>query len=357
MKKLLLLSALLATSCAPLHGGGKDSKPIDPDSVRIYTSLYPDVIEQLKPIVDAEVAKRVPGIKVDWVQGGSERIRKRVDQEMADHFCPGDVLLTSDPAYYQSLAAAGKLVPYDSPEAARQPGDLRDPSGSWATARFSTMVIGIAADSKKKVESFKDLMDPAKDMRISIGDPDFSGTNLTTVGRLVGRYGWDYYKALKEKKAVVAGSNGTVMDRVETGTTDAGVVLLENLLAVKAKGSKVKIVFPSDGAIVIPGPIALLPHSRKARGAKAVYDALLSVDVQKAMVEKGFMHAADPSVPPPTGAPVLDKLLAGQPLSSVYQPLADPAGVKKEFAALFSREAVAQPEPSPTPSASPAPKP
>src|SRR6476620_378430 len=130
MKKLLLLSALFATSCAPLRGG-KGSKPIDPDSVRIYTSLYPDVIEQLKPVVDEQVAKRLAGIKVEWVQGGSERIRKRVDQEMAAGFCPGDVLLTSDPAYYQSLAAAGKLVPYDSPEAARQPGDLRSPDGSW----------------------------------------------------------------------------------------------------------------------------------------------------------------------------------------------------------------------------------
>src|SRR5437763_7298448 len=119
MRKLLFpMLALLIASCAPRHG----SRPVDPDSVRVYTSLYPDVIEAIKPIVDAEVAKRTPGIKIEWVQGGSERIRKRIDQEMAARFCPGDVLLTSDPAYYRTLAKAGRLIPYDSPEAARQPG-------------------------------------------------------------------------------------------------------------------------------------------------------------------------------------------------------------------------------------------
>src|SRR5205809_721572 len=120
MKKLLLLTSLALASCAPFGHGPR--KPIDPDSVRVYTSLYPDVIEAVKPTVEAEVAKRLAGIKIEWVQGGSERIRKRVDQELKDGFCPGDILLTSDPAYYRSLAASGRLINYDSPEAARQPG-------------------------------------------------------------------------------------------------------------------------------------------------------------------------------------------------------------------------------------------
>src|SRR6478736_2498744 len=99
MRRGLLILSLLAAACAPTHG--PNGKPIDPDSVRVYTSIYPNVIEALKPVVDAELAKTMPGIKVEWVQGGSENIRRRLDREFKQRGgSPGDLLLTSDPAFY-----------------------------------------------------------------------------------------------------------------------------------------------------------------------------------------------------------------------------------------------------------------
>lgn len=325
----------------------------NPDRVRIYTSLYPAVVSAIKPAVEKQVAAAMPGVRVDWVQGGSSYLRRQLDGELAKGESAADLLLTTDPSHYVALKEAGRLLPYESPQAARLPADTKEPEHLWTVARYSVMVIGVAA-GREKPRSFADLAErPGLD--VSIGDPDFSGTNLVTVARLSKRHGWEFYEKLKARKVVVAGSNSTVMERLETGTTDAGIVLLENVLAARAKGSKVSVVQPADGGIVVPGLLALLPHAKKSRGAKAAYDAILSPEVQAILVEKGWMHSADPALAPPAGAPKLEKILGAAPLASIFEPI-DSVEVKAHFAKLFTREMVAPASvPPPSPTASPAP--
>lgn len=351
----LALAAFFVLSCAPKPPAGTPKG--DPNVVRVYTSLYPNVIEAIRGEVDRKVAAAAPGVRVEWVQGGSERIRRRLDAELQSGDSPADVLLTSDPSHYHALHAKKRLVPYVSPQSERFPAETKGPDGAWATARYSVMVLGVAS-GKAKPKSFEDLVTGER-REVSIGDPDFSGTNLVTVARLTKRYGWAYYEKLAERKVVVAGSNSTVMERLDTRTTDIGIVLLENLLAARAKGSKVQVAIPSDGAIVIPGHIALLPHARESKGAKAAYDAILSPEVQKLLVTNGWQHAGDPKLPPPDGAPALDKLLGGAPLASAFEPIGSPDDLREKFARLFTREPVAtesstaKPEPSATPAPAP----
>lgn len=353
LQRLMFLVASLAlvTACPK----GPRARPPDPDAVYVYTSLYPEVIAAIRPAVDAELAKVAPGMRVEWVQGGSSRLRRRLDRELARWGgSPAEILLTSDPSHYAELAAKGHLLPYASPAAAGLPPEARAADHAWVTARYSAMVIGVVP-GHTSVQSFEDLAGKKlKEGALSIGDPDFSGTNLVTVARLSERLGWDYYETLKARGVVVAGSNSMVMERLETGTTDAGIVLLENLLAAKARSAKVDPVFPEDGAVIVPGPIALLERAGRSRGAKAVYDAILSPGVQALLVKKGFLYAADPKAAPPAGAPDLGKLLGGAELASAFAPIEGEA-VRSRFAALFTREAVAPPTASPAPSPEAAP--
>ncbi len=346
-------AAAAAWSCAPKPPPGTVAP--DPNVVRVYTSLYPSVIDAIKGEVNAQVAKSAPGVKVEWVQGGSERIRRRLAEELASGVSPADVLLTSDPSHYRHLRRTRKLVPYESPNAASWPAESKGPDGAWATARYSVMVLGVAV-GKPKPKTFDELVTGER-KDVSIGDPSFSGTNLMTVARLTKRYGWTYYEKLKERGVVVAGSNSTVMERLETSTTHVGIVLLENVLASRAAGSKVQVAIPTDLAVVIPGHIALLPHAAHSNGAKAVYDAILSPAVQKLFVKKGFLHSGDPKVDPPDGAPSLEKLLGGASLASVFEPVEDADEVGERFGTLFAFDPIAKAtdRPSPTPAASPAP--
>ena len=331
---LALLACALA-GCSIEVGprdGAAAAKPGQAQTVRVYSSLYKEVIDALQPALDAALARSSPGTRVEWFQSGSEKVATRLDAELATGGSPGDLLLTSDPTYYARLKREGRLPAYVSPRALRQPRQLLDPDGAWAVARISTMVLAVSPRlaAAARPASFRDLA-AAGSGRVAIGDPLSSGTNYTTVSTLAARLGGVWFSQLKAQGAVVAGGNASVLSRIESGESDAGWVLLANLLAARARGEKIALVVPADGAVLVPGPIALLPHARHSEAARAVYDALLSDEVQRVLIEKGYQHSADPALPPPPGAPTLSQLLAK---STPPSPL-PPAQVKAHFSAIF----------------------
>jgi iron(III) transport system substrate-binding protein len=329
---LAVLLALAAGGCRIELGSHEQSASGKAATVHVYTSMYQEVIDQVDPVIEAKLAKIAPGSSVEWFQSGSEKVAVRLDAEITAGGSPCDILMTSDPTYYARLKAAGTLVPYVSPAALKQPREFLDPDGAWAASRLSTMVIGVApafARGPAAPKSFSDLAKPGS--RTAIGDPLSSGTNFTTLSVLSARYGWDHVKALKAKGTVVAGGNANVLTRLETGDVDAGWVLLETLLTARARGDQVEVVIPSDGAVVVPGPIALLSHARHSEAARAVYDAILSPEVQAIVVNTGRMHSPDPSMPPPAGAPALADLLAKSTPPSAQEP----SEIKSTFDEIF----------------------
>lgn len=324
---------LVLVACRVELGAPRAAAGSGPATVHVYTSMYKPVIDALKPTLAAELARTAPGTTVEWFQSASEKVASRLDAELASGGSPCDVLLTSDLPYYARLKAAGRLVPYVSPAALRQPRSFVDPDGAWATARLSVMVLAASkavAQSGRAPATFGELASRA-DLKVALGDPLSSGTSFFTVSTLLARYGWSWLADLKARGAVVAGGNATVLQRVQSGESDVGLVLLENVLAARARGDAIAPIFPGDGAVIVPGPIALLEHARHVEAARALIDALLSPPVQRAMVERGYLHSPDPAVAPPAGAPPLDALLA-----KATPPSTDSAeAIKARFNELF----------------------
>ena len=98
----------------------------------------------------------------------------------------------------------------------------------------------------------------------------------------------------------------------------------------KAKGSPVDIIYPSDGAIPITEPVAVVAGTKNLDTAKAFVDYVLSPDGQALVVSQNYLPIL-PNVMPPMGVPgnvkefpVDAKMVAAQ--------LADG---KKQFADLF----------------------
>jgi iron(III) transport system substrate-binding protein len=322
----------LCAACRIEVGAPARAADSEAATVRVYSSIYQHVIDALQPALLAELRARGHGnVQVEWFQSGSEKVAARLDAELASGGSPCDLLLTSDPSYFDRLKRDSVLVAYVSPATLKMPRELIDPDGAWALSRIVTMAIAVSPklDAQRVPKSFADLSRGT--LKVALGDPLASGTSLTAVASLATHYGWDYFRALKRAGAVVAGGNAAVLQRVESGESDAGVVLLENILAARARGSKVIAVIPEDGAVVIPGPIALLKHGARSLAARAVYDAFLSDKVQQLMVQSGRMHSPDLHLAPPEGAPPLRELLArAQP-----QPTEPTEKVKAAFNAIF----------------------
>ncbi|MBI3893005.1 MAG: ABC transporter substrate-binding protein [Candidatus Wallbacteria bacterium] len=324
---LFLLPLLaLATGC-----GG----PRQPE-LWIYTSIYREVLDKLAPQAQAAMG----GVTLRWYKAGSEEVAARLTAELASGFTPADILMTADPFWYQSLKEEGLLRPYRPPQAARVPAGLTDPDNAYLTSRAAVMVIGYNSKlvpAKQAPATLAELADPRWKAKVAIGDPLKSGTALATVAMLSRKLGWSYYHALRANDVVVEGGNSAVLRRMETGDRPVGVILLENLLKARDGGSPVEIVYPADGPVVIPSPIAIVAGTRRPDDAERFVRFIMSPEGQRAMVT-GYMYPADPSVAGPPGSAPFEKLLGmGRCLDSrfVREVTPDRETVKEEFGRIM----------------------
>jgi iron(III) transport system substrate-binding protein len=265
--------------------------------------------------MDPQLRAVLPDADIKWYQAGSENVASKVNTEMAAGATKADLILTSDPFWYHELKKTGKLLPYESAAAKAVPAQYRDPEHYWINVRMPVMVIAYNSEAVKEADapkSFKDLADPKWKGKLTMGSPLESGTMFTTVALLSRKYGWDYFQALRKNDIVAAGGNSSVINRVETRERPIGIVLIENVLKAQAKNSPVKLVYPSDGTIPIPSPIAILKDSKNPELVKKAYDWFFTPEAQKAVV-KGGMYAAVPGIAGPDtalGWPELEKNLA-----------------------------------------------
>ncbi|MCP5070587.1 MAG: extracellular solute-binding protein [bacterium] len=293
---LLLLPLLGLAAC------GDDGKT----ELFIYTSLYPHVIERMEPALH----EAFPDVRFRWYQKGSEQVAVRLNAELAAGNTECDLLVTSDPFYYAQLKDAGELLVHKTEATSSVPGALKDPDGAFCTVRIPVMVLAVRKDLESGLwpANFSDLTEPRLAGRVTMGDPLKSGTNFTTVAALESAHSWDFFVALRDREILAAGGNSAVLRRLETGERAVGVILLENLLARGAgESSPVQVVFPKDGAIPVPSPIAILKRTDQPELARRVFDFFFSTRIQDAIVA-GHMYSPLPDHPPPTGAPAWSAL-------------------------------------------------
>ena len=162
--------------------------------------------------------------------------------------------------------------------------------------------IGVNPEAVSHAPSgWKELKDARWHGQLSMGSPVDSGTTFTATAMLARAFGWDWFSELRRGELIAAGGNGSVINRIETRERPVGMVLLENILKARKKGSPVQVVYPADGAIAVPSPIALTADSRNPELARKVYDWFFSEEAQKAIVS-GSMYSALPRLPAPEGA-------------------------------------------------------
>lgn len=318
----MLLLTLLA--CRVELGPPGRAARSDTPTVWVYTAIYQDQVDQFA----AALAKELPDVEVKWFQGGSEKVAQRWEAEHGAGGSPACVLATSDPTWYVDLTHRGLLLPYVSPRALELPRAWVTPT--WAAHRVDLMVLGgpLAGDAPT---SFQSLAEPAWKGRFSSGDPFSSGTAFTTVAAWDSLYGPTFLEALDANGWVMAGGNSAVLGRIESQEKPFGVVLLNNLLTKKGTA---RIIYPTDGAVPIPGPLAIPTECREPEAAKRVVDWLMG-DTAQELVVKNRMHSPFPGQPAPEGAPPLAEIkLAALPTDFAEKASAGAVDLRARIEAL-----------------------
>lgn len=301
----------------------------------VYTSMYRHVVDALEPVIK----QQLPKVQVKWFQAGSEKVMARLEAELAAGGTQADVVLTSDPFFYERFKHENRWRKYVSPNAVRTPRTLLDPDGAFGAVRLSTMVL-VHRTGTTAPASFAALADPKLAGQVVIGDALTSGTAYTWAVFTEGTQGEGWFPALRKNGVRVAGGNAAVLQKVQSGEAQVGVVLLENALKAKADGSPIEIAWPSDGAVVIPGDAAILASTKHRRAAEAFIDALLSPEGQAVIVRLGLMHGVDPRAEGPSGEVTVEPLLEkSQPWSEAKRAGGEAHGddVKRRFREAFSQ--------------------
>ena len=126
---LLIVAAMLTLVAA----GCGTSKPAETQksqgpkgTVMIYTSIYPDIIEMVKPALK----KQFPDLDIQWFQAGTEKVMAKVAGEIEAKKIQADLLMVADPSYYITLKDQNLLLKYDSPNRKDVKGN-KDTEGYW----------------------------------------------------------------------------------------------------------------------------------------------------------------------------------------------------------------------------------
>lgn len=337
-----LVVAVLCAGCRIESAAPATSACASPDSAApsgelwVYTSMYRQVIDGLEPVL----RRALPGVTVHWYQAGSEKVASRLEAELAAGGTQADLLLTSDPFLYERFKREGRWLRYASPNGLRTPRQLLDLDGAYSAARVSTMVLIHRAELADPPDSFAALGEPRWRDEVALGDPLTSGTAFTWAVLMERSYGAAFFDSLRANGARVAGGNAAVLQKVEGGEAKVGVMLLENALAARARGSTIAFRYPKDGAVTVPGYVAIFIGTRNPVAAKAFYDAVLSPEVQSLIVSLGDMHGADPRLPGPRGEPGLGPLLKNaRPWDEALldRGIREGARVKATFSRAFAR--------------------
>jgi hypothetical protein len=132
----LFLSASMGLCAFGLSGRAFGQQA--PDKAVLYTSNSTEVVQTAL----GAVGKRLPGLHIDQVTGGTGALMKRLEAEAANP--GGDVFWSGG---FGTLGAYGKYFePYTSPEATSIPDALHGQNGLWTGTNVHVMLIMANAD-------------------------------------------------------------------------------------------------------------------------------------------------------------------------------------------------------------------
>jgi iron(III) transport system substrate-binding protein len=255
--------------------------------------------------IKADFETKYPDITLDVFRAGTGAVMAKLAAEMEAGAIAADLLWVAEPSSYEELKDKGVLLQFTPAETEALPPGFRDPDGYYYAGRLINMIIGYNTAVDPKPTGWEDLLDPAYEGKIGMATPIKSGAALATMAALTGHpdLGSSFYQDMADNGAVQLTSNGKVRDALATGELTVGIVLDYMIRGAKAKGSPVDYVWPEEGTVMIPSPIAIFNTSQNPEAAKVFVDYTLSKEGQTTLVELGNFIPVRADVDPPPDTP------------------------------------------------------
>jgi iron(III) transport system substrate-binding protein len=302
MKEFLRRLSLTLTALAGvivLNAAVAFAQAKSPSRVLLYTSVPQELATQFG---DAFMKKR-PDVKVEIYRAGSTEVGAKIAAEREVGGIRADLLWLADAPIYYDLRKRGELFSYISPEAKAIPADLKDPKGLFTAGRLINMIIAVNTEViplKDAPKSWKEFPDHGK--KAVMGNPLYSGSNFVTVAAFVQKDGWGWFERARAKGVAIVRGNSEAATALAGKEFGIAMTLDYIVTGLIKKGAPLAIVWPSEGAISVPSPIAIIKGTKNPDGSKAFVDYVLSKEGQEFLVKQEVIPVRG-DVKPPAGQP------------------------------------------------------
>ncbi|MEA3238323.1 MAG: extracellular solute-binding protein [Candidatus Bipolaricaulota bacterium] len=302
---LALSIASVVVASLFLSVGAAQANPVH---ITVYMGPVP-LAQEMEKAFEAERGDVLTVVSGAWCR------KVRAEMEAGD--IQADVLYGADPSIYMLLGDADQLLSYTSPALAAIKPEYRTQEEHFtlANGRYAVIVYNKGRIEPTDAPSIRnDLVDPQWSGRVVIGDPSLCSASFAIVCGLVQFQGfdWDFLEALRGNEIMLTDNAGKVSEMVASGEALVGIGVHDAPLRMIKKAKKqgvespLAIVWPEDGAIAVPRPIAIVQDANRSPEstalAKEFVDFVLSVQGQKIATKYGFVPVRA-NVPTPEGIP------------------------------------------------------
>jgi len=297
---VFVITALGLAAC-----GGAATPTAAPPADTASGGLQPDAEKVLNmyvayggPDIIAQKFEQATGIKVELLTMSSGEVLTRLQAEKANP--QTDVWFGGGSDAFIQAKEEGLTQPYLSPNAANVDPAFLDADGYWTGV--SPVVVGLLVNDDRLVDknlplpkAWADLADPVYKDELIASNPTTSGTAYTTVSgvlQIMGEEkGWDYLDKLYANIPYLEKSGSGPAQKALTGEFAIGIVPDPHNSPLANPDANLTDVFPSDGVLAWPSPVAIVAGAKHPNNSKIFVDWALSPEGQKVLME------ASPRVP------------------------------------------------------------
>ncbi len=253
----------------------------------------------------AEAFEKASGIKLKYLNMSSGEVLTRLRAEKQN---PGaDVWFGGGSDAFIQAAKEGLTAPYVSPNAASVDKAFKDDKGFWTGVSLVVVGFSVNTDRLKEKnlpvpESWVDLASPKYKDEVLASNPNTSGTAYTTVSGILQIFGekdgWAFLEKLYGNIPFLTKSGSAPGKKAMAGEFAVGISPDPHNLPLRNPNAPLKAVFPKDGVLAWPSPVALVAGCKHPENAKKFINWALSPEGQKVLME------ASPRVPTTDVAPL-----------------------------------------------------
>jgi iron(III) transport system substrate-binding protein len=249
---------------------------------------------------------KYPGIQVVVIRTTAQVAYQRLVQDLKNNTPQCDVFSSTDVGHDEALKAQGKFAHFVPENAAKVSPEFRDfDQDGFYYPTSAGMVLITYNTQKVKPEdapkNWRDLLDAKWKGRVAVGHPGFSGYVGTWVVLMRKLYGWDYFDGLEANKPRIGRSINDTVTMLNAAESLVAAGPAATTLKSADRGNPVALVYPSDGALLMISPSAVMANAPHPNAARLFLEFLLGTEHAEISV-KDRAESLRPEIAPLAGA-------------------------------------------------------